>query len=1066
MKPRKILIILSIVFAQKLFAQNTVVTVEQAVKKVEAVFKNFINDDRTKSDLNLLICKDFNKLFLENKADTIKYLDVIVKKNIVELFSYCNIKYQDYNLILTPPQQKKLFDSLVKNIADVHPNTNNNMYAYAVTGYYLENIQRDFLSAEFYYKKAFESGVPYPILLSWRSWNYFRGNDRIKTMNEDSAITWIKNCIAAKPRYAIAYVCLGHLTAFEGDTLKAYSYFYKALQLNPDLKTAHIAYAFWYEQRAMLDSAIRYYEKIIVKYPRFISALANLAADYKTKKSKKFYNKAISVYKKCIAIDSLESSYYENIAEIFVYNLGQYDSALYYYKEAVKLNPAKVYLLGSIYKLKHDYKTAIKYYTEYEKINPSGLLYYFIGDCYTSLSADNIPKAIANYKKSIDLDSTMESSYEALGLVYNSLFKYDSSIYYYNKLIEVNRKKSYVADMGFPYRNYANEKMNTDSNYYEAYKILADGARKRNRGCLAMCFALQYEFGYDDSEIDFEQAKAYYLKAVKLWPFSKLGVQGILRLYEKNKIAVSDSIDYKSWKSMDTAVTKSRYWQINTYSDTVKNISSIRILSSYPNGVHPAEWERERLKEDYGLLIKNSDYEDIGRQYLASKDEGKSFTDFSVSRADAKYSAEIDTLTKSNEQRADEQTINNLTDKWEQRVKLKSDDEDVKFNASEAYRINSLQYFDSKNYEKAIQMANRGLDLYPYNKKLIRLLCEILVISGRNEEAFVVYDNYRYATYFTDDKITFREMFLTDMESMEKKFNGSTTDIQKSKLYLYSAKEKLIKNLATYQDVMASGDAQLIFDAANYFAESWNTDSLLKSFSFYEKLTGLKDSAVYYNNYLNALAKLKDVANDEKYNPAAKSVDVLFSKSNYTDLEKLLLKWRMRSVKEPDFEQLFNAYINKLAAAEYWADLMYNAKNYKAVAKDSDNPNKSTLLFVARKAIDLYYYINKNMPSGYKKYKELTQLIAQRCGEFSYTIILLKDYEYALKAALLAHKTDSTEEYSKTNLPIAYLLTGNFEKARSVYLEFKDQKFSDGRFFKEIFLSDIDDLTKKGILKK
>jgi hypothetical protein len=53
-----------------------------------------------------------------------------------------------------------------------------------------------------------------------------------------------------------------------------------------------------------------------------------------------------------------------------------------------------------------------------------------------------------------------------------------------------------------------------------------------------------------------------------------------------------------------------------------------------------------------------------------------------------------------------------------------------------------------------------------------------------------------------------------------------------------------------------------------------------------------------------------------------------------------------------------------------------------------------------------------------------------------------------------------------TNLPLCYLFTDQFEKAKSVYLEYKDKPWTISREFKtfrDAFLSDLADFEKKGI---
>jgi tetratricopeptide (TPR) repeat protein len=84
-----------------------------------------------------------------------------------------------------------------------------------------------------------------------------------------------------------------------------------------------------------------------------------------------------------------------------------------------------------------------------------------------------------------------------------------------------------------------------------------------------------------------------------------------------------------------------------------------------------------------------------------------------------------------------------------------------------------------------------------------------------------------------------------------------------------------------------------------------------------------------------------------------------------------------------------------------------------------------------------------------------------RCGIFS------GKYSEALDATLRGIELYPANELLLTNLPLCYIFTEQTEKAKSVYLEYKDKPFTeDAQYnsFKEVFLADIADLESKGLI--
>ena len=50
-----------------------------------------------------------------------------------------------------------------------------------------------------------------------------------------------------------------------------------------------------------------------------------------------------------------------------------------------------------------------------------------------------------------------------------------------------------------------------------------------------------------------------------------------------------------------------------------------------------------------------------------------------------------------------------------------------------------------------------------------------------------------------------------------------------------------------------------------------------------------------------------------------------------------------------------------------------------------------------------------------------------------------------------------------TNLAHGYLFSGQYQKAKELYLNYKDKKLADGRSFKQAVLDDFKEFRKRGI---
>ncbi len=76
-------------------------------------------------------------------------------------------------------------------------------------------------------------------------------------------------------------------------------------------------------------------------------------------------------------------------------------------------------------------------------------------------------------------------------------------------------------------------------------------------------------------------------------------------------------------------------------------------------------------------------------------------------------------------------------------------------------------------------------------------------------------------------------------------------------------------------------------------------------------------------------------------------------------------------------------------------------------------------------------------------------------GNMSWYCVFAYDFEGAIWAGEKYIENGGTEIGYISNLGLGYLWNGDFEKAKNLYLEYKDTIEQDGRIAKDIFLSDI-----------
>lgn len=123
-------------------------------------------------------------------------------------------------------------------------------------------------------------------------------------------------------------------------------------------------------------------------------------------------------------------------------------------------------------------------------------------------------------------------------------------------------------------------------------------------------------------------------------------------------------------------------------------------------------------------------------------------------------------------------------------------------------------------------------------------------------------------------------------------------------------------------------------------------------------------------------------------------------------------------------------------------------------------------LTLAEKSVRMYDKLLTVKPLAAFSDKEKFEL-STAYGHLSWYQLLSHQYYPAEHSARRCLDLYPQKEWVKTNLALAYVLTGRFEKARPIYLSLKNKAFDynvgEGRAFKSMFLKDIRDLEAAGI---
>lgn len=152
------------------------------------------------------------------------------------------------------------------------------------------------------------------------------------------------------------------------------------------------------------------------------------------------------------------------------------------------------------------------------------------------------------------------------------------------------------------------------------------------------------------------------------------------------------------------------------------------------------------------------------------------------------------------------------------------------------------------------------------------------------------------------------------------------------------------------------------------------------------------------------------------------------------------------------------------------ADLIENRPPASLERKLEDEPKRiDTILFAQKKydealqawgdARDVFEHLVAKVPDNPSYQSSLVEIYNNTAWAF----LLAQRPKEAIGAASKGVELDPANSSLKINLAHGYLLAGQFEKAKAIYLENKEVKLPDGRGFADVVLKDFKDLREAGV---
>lgn len=303
-----------------------------------------------------------------------------------------------------------------------------------------------------------------------------------------------------------------------------------------------------------------------------------------------------------------------------------------------------------------------------------------------------------------------------------------------------------------------------------------------------------------------------------------------------------------------------------------------------------------------------------------------------------------------------------------------------------------------------------------------------------------------------DDELLYKNGLLSDDELL-------TGDVSQQKLWLRIHLRSDIP-LQTYRSQVAKRE-----DVLKTLFDYGQTSGLLeaaRSLRHRVQQAGIgRDEALYFARQARDL--YSRVGN--KFGEKAEIQDTLAIE--YGSLAYSFLKWESKEealqvIKDASKYNLDEEqYFRTLPDFERTSRLLEAAQSLRYRVQEV-GADRDEALYFARQARDLYDQIDRK----FREQPGIKASLASGYGSLAYSFLKRGAHKEALQVVKKAFEYNPNEDYTLTNLPLAYLLNDEFDKARALYLDIAKRRWkADQRYetYREVFLSDLMDLESSGI---
>ena len=218
----------------------------------------------------------------------------------------------------------------------------------------------------------------------------------------------------------------------QGHYLKAIEYLLHTLSENPRSVEANVELGTNYSKRGELDQAVRHYQRAIELNPNSLAAHYNLGVVFARKR---LFNNAEIEYKTAIELDPSQSLPYYQLGLIHEQQ-AKFRQAISEYLQAIQKDPnnkSAYYRTATVYYRIGDQNRGDKYLKKYQFMKAESR--YELAE--SALKSHNVPEAIKQYQRAIDMASDFAPAYARLGAIALQQRDKEKAISYYQSFVKL-----------------------------------------------------------------------------------------------------------------------------------------------------------------------------------------------------------------------------------------------------------------------------------------------------------------------------------------------------------------------------------------------------------------------------------------------------------------------------------------------------------------------------------------------------------------------------------------------------------------------------------------------------